>query len=78
VPLSQGAGIICFPSFHVIWAILCAAALWGFRPLRIPIALLSGTIVVSTMTTGWHYFSDVLAGVVIAVLAIAIAKVYAV
>ena len=78
VPLSQGAGFICFPSFHVIWAILCAAALWGFRSLRIPIALLSGTIVVSTMTTGWHYFSDVLAGVVVAVLAIAIAKVYAV
>ena len=78
VPLSQGAGFICFPSFHVIWAILCAAALWGFRSLHIPIALLSGAIVVSTMTTGWHYFSDVLAGVVISVLAIAIAKVYAV
>ena len=78
VPLSQGAGVICFPSFHVIWAILCAAAFWGFRLLRIPIALLSGIIVVSTMTTGWHYFSDVLAGVAIAALAIAIAKVYAV
>jgi hypothetical protein len=25
------AGIICFPSFHVIWAILCVQALWGFR-----------------------------------------------
>src|ERR1700758_412294 len=31
---SQGAGIVSFPSFHVIWAILCGSALWGFRKLR--------------------------------------------
>jgi membrane-associated phospholipid phosphatase len=74
---NQAAGIVCFPSFHVIWAILCAAALWGFRPVRIPIALLSGLIIASTLTTGWHYFSDVLAGIVISILSIVIAKVYA-
>ena len=74
VDSSQVAGIICFPSFHVIWAILCAAAMWGFRPLRIPVTLLSGMIIVSTVTTGWHYFSDVLAGVVIAILSLAFAK----
>jgi hypothetical protein len=73
----QAAGIVCFPSFHVIWAILCAAALWGFRPLRIPVALLSVMIIASTLTTGWHYFSDVLAGIVIAALSMAIARVYA-
>ncbi len=32
--LWQAEGIVCFPSFHVVWAVLCAAALWGFRPLR--------------------------------------------
>jgi len=73
----QAAGIVCFPSFHVIWAILCAAALWGFRPLRLPVALLSVMIIASTLTTGWHYFSDVLAGIVIAALSMAIARVYA-
>ncbi len=71
---SAAAGLVCFPSFHVIWAVLCAAALWGFRPLRIPVALLSGMIVVSTLTTGWHYFTDVLAGLVIAGLSLAFAK----
>jgi membrane-associated phospholipid phosphatase len=30
-------------------------------------------IVISTMTTGWHYFSDVLAGLIIASLSILIA-----
>jgi PAP2 superfamily len=64
------AGIICFPSFHVIWAILCVQALWGFRWLRIPAALFSGAIILSTVTTGEHYFCDVLAGAVLAAMAI--------
>jgi uncharacterized membrane protein len=67
--------IICFPSFHAIWAIFCAAALWGFRLLRLPVALLSGMIVFSTVTTGWHYVSDVVAGVALAWLSLAIANV---
>jgi membrane-associated phospholipid phosphatase len=72
--VSQAAGIVCFPSFHAIWAILCAVALWGFRPLRIPVALLSALIIASTVTTGWHYFTDVLAGFIIAAISIAFAR----
>jgi hypothetical protein len=74
--LSQGEGVVCFPSFHVIWAILCAAALWGFRPIRIPVALFSAMIIASTLTTGWHYFIDVVGGIAVAVLSMAIARVY--
>jgi hypothetical protein len=73
----QAAGIICFPSFHVIWAILCAAALWDYRFLRVPIALLSAMIIASTLTTGWHYFSDVLGGIAVAALSLSVARVYA-
>ena len=73
----QAAGVICFPSFHVIWAILCAAALWDYRFLRVPIALLSAMIVASTITTGWHYFSDVVAGIAVAALSMAVARAYA-
>jgi membrane-associated phospholipid phosphatase len=71
---SQEAGIVCFPSFHVAWAILIAAALWGFRSLRIPVALVSGMIILSTMTTGWHYFADVLGGILLAIISIVIAN----
>jgi hypothetical protein len=71
---SQEAGIVCFPSFHVAWAILFAGALWGFRWLRIPVALVSGMVILSTLTTGWHYFADVLGGILLAVISIALAK----
>jgi len=63
--LKQGAGIVAFPSFHVIWAVLAASALWGFRYLRIPMVVLTTMIILSTMTTGWHYLTDVLAGLIV-------------
>jgi membrane-associated phospholipid phosphatase len=74
--MSQLTGIICFPSFHVIWAITCVAALWGYRILRIPVGLLASMIVVSTVTTGWHYFTDVLGGVAIVAFSLFAARCY--
>jgi membrane-associated phospholipid phosphatase len=68
------AGVICFPSFHVIWAILCVQALWVFRPLRMPVSLLSGLIIFSTLSVGNHYFCDVLAGILLAAVAIVTTK----
>jgi len=59
-------GIVCFPSFHVIWAVLCVYAFWGFRWLRFPALILGSIIVVSTISTGWHSFVDVLAGLLLA------------
>lgn len=64
-------GVVCFPSFHTIWALLGANALWCYKYLRIPAALFAGLILLSTMTTGWHYFVDVLAGILVAAVAIA-------
>ena len=57
-------GLITFPSFHTIWAILMALA---YRRHRIQFAFfgaLNALVIVSTLTTGWHYLSDVLGGVV--------------
>lgn len=68
------AGIICFPSFHAIWAVLCGYALWASRWFRIPAFVLSCLILFSTVSTGWHYFSDVAAGGVIAALSILISN----
>lgn len=71
---STEAGVVCFPSFHVVWAIFFVVALWGFRWLRIPLVLVSGMIILSTMTTGWHYFADVLGGILLAIISVVLAK----
>jgi PAP2 superfamily len=63
-------GVICFPSFHVIWAILCMRSLWCFWPLRAPTLILCLLIILSTMTSEWHYFVDVLAGTVVALASV--------
>jgi membrane-associated phospholipid phosphatase len=72
--LEQTEGLITFPSFHAVLAVLAAFALRPIRCVRWPAAVLAGLIVVSTVTTGWHYVADVVAGVLIAAAACAAAK----
>ena len=67
-------GIICFPSFHVMLAIVSCIALWSVRVLRIPALLVASCVVISTLTTGWHYAADVIGGLTLAVLAELLAK----
>jgi PAP2 superfamily len=67
-------GIVCFPSFHVIWCVLAAAALWPLRPLRIPTTIAATLIVASTITTGWHYGCDVISGLGIAAASLFLAE----
>jgi len=66
--------VVCFPSGHAMGAILAGYSLWIYRPLRIPILLLSGCIIFSTLTTGWHYFIDVLGAIFASLICIPIAR----
>jgi hypothetical protein len=61
-------GLITFPSFHATWAVLLALAYWKRRLLFALFAALNMVVVVSTLTTGWHYLIDVLSGVVMCFL----------
>lgn len=67
------AGIVTFPSFHVVLSMLCAVALSSLRRLRIPVWCLAILICMSTMALGWHYASDVLAGLAVAAISYAMA-----
>jgi membrane-associated phospholipid phosphatase len=67
-------GVVSFPSFHVIWAVLSARALWPMPGLRIVGAVMALLVAVSTVTTGWHYVVDVLAGLVMAAVALGVAR----
>ncbi len=67
---ATSCGLIAFPSFHVALSILAAAALWGFRWLRVPAIMLASLITLSTMAVGWHYGMDVLGGIGVAVISL--------
>jgi PAP2 superfamily len=67
-------GIVCLPSFHVFWAVISAHALARVRFLRYPAIIVAALITVSTMTTGWHYGVDVIAGLLMAVVCTVLAN----
>lgn len=74
--LTEGTSVsasVCLPSFHAFWAVVSAQALWTFRWLRVPAAVLAALIVASTLTTGWHYGVDTLSGVILASVSGAVA-----
>ncbi|MGO8759814.1 MAG: phosphatase PAP2 family protein [Terracidiphilus sp.] len=62
------SGIVAFPSFHALLAILTAVALGSIRWLRIPAWALTVLVCISTLTTGWHYLVDVAGGIVLAIV----------
>jgi len=68
------SGIVCFPSFHTLLAIVSCLALWSIKPLRIPAAVLASCVILATLTTGWHYLVDVIGGLLLTVLSIAAAR----
>ncbi len=70
ISLISFEGMITFPSFHTTWAILLMAAMWHRKWLFIPALLLNLCVIAATLTTGWHYGTDVIAGGVVAAIVI--------
>ena len=68
-------GLVTFPSFHTVLAILTAYAVRDVRLLAAPVAILNAVVIVSTLPEGGHYLIDVLAGIVIAVGAIVLFRI---
>ena len=64
VPSMLG-GMIAFPSFHVMWAVLTTYAALPNRRLFWAIAALNVLVVASTVLLGWHYLVDVPAGLLL-------------
>lgn len=73
VSLSQVQGLVTFPSFHTMWAFIMATALADTR-WKIPGMVLSILIIIATLTTGWHYTTDVLAALAASILIIYITE----
>jgi membrane-associated phospholipid phosphatase len=72
--VTQTMGIVTFPSFHTIMAIIATYAVRHYRWLFAPFLLLNTVNILSTVPLGGHYFVDVFGGAAIALLAIAIVR----
>lgn len=58
-------GVIAFPSFHVIGALLALFAIRKIKCLFFPLLLLNSLLIFSTMALGYHYLIDVIASGII-------------
>ncbi len=68
------SSVIGFPSLHAVWTILSFYCLSQLRWLKFPSIILCIITLFSIISTGWHFLSDVIAGVIISGLSIALAK----
>jgi membrane-associated phospholipid phosphatase len=59
------AGLVAFPSFHSIWALLLILTCRQQRIISVVVLILNSLVIIATLTTGWHYLTDVLGGVVV-------------
>lgn len=57
-------GIVTFPSFHTIWAVILIAV-YHRSSLFWPMLIVNGLMLVSTLTVGMHYFSDLIGGLLV-------------
>jgi membrane-associated phospholipid phosphatase len=73
VVIGATQGIISFPSFHTICAVLLANMARGRRWLT-PLLALNLLMILSVMSEGAHYAVDILSGVLVAFAAIVFAR----
>lgn len=59
--LADLGGVVAFPSFHTVLALLATQALWDTRLRSIGVAW-SAAVIVSTVPMGGHYVIDLVAG----------------
>lgn len=68
--LASAGGIIAFPSYHCVSALLNIWAIWPVRRLRPVFIVLNGLMIASAPIFGGHYASDLIGGAMVAFLTI--------
>jgi len=67
-------GMVSFPSFHTILAIIVTYSVRDNRILFVPVAVLNCFVVMSTLTEGGHYLVDIFGGTFISLVVILIVR----
>ncbi|CAM4434337.1 MAG: hypothetical protein LEGION0403_FIIPPAGN_01137 [Legionella sp.] len=64
VPTTNEGGLIAFPSFHAIWAILCVNLLREWPIACIVFAIINLVLIASCVLLGWHYCTDIVGSLI--------------
>lgn len=68
-------GMIAFPSFHVLWSVITIYTLRHTqKAVFLPLLLLNCAAIVATLFLGWNYAVDIFCGILVACVAIYLAK----
>ncbi len=70
---TKANGIVTFPSFHAIFAVILTYAVRRVRWVLAIVAPLNAAMIMATPTVGGHYLVDVAAGVAVAIISIRLA-----
>lgn len=71
IDLSKMEGLVTFPSFHTVVALLCGWALANTRVVGPIACIYSGLVVLTTLPIGGHYLIDVVFGALIMAASVA-------
>jgi membrane-associated phospholipid phosphatase len=72
--VGPGDGMVCFPSFHTVWALALIYVHRGNGWITAVIATLNAVLIISVLSEGGHYLVDLLAGIVVAMAAISVTR----
>lgn len=67
-PSTIDGGLIAFPSFHVIWALLCLYLVKDWPILLTILSINNSLLIASCVLLGWHYPTDVIASLIVVFL----------
>lgn len=70
VAAAGDGGLISFPSFHVVWAILFTYVCLKNKIFFCVMVCVNSLLIASTVFLGWHYFVDVIGGIILAIISI--------
>jgi membrane-associated phospholipid phosphatase len=70
ISLDDMQGIIAFPSYHAALGVIFAVSFWNVRWLRWPGLAINAAMIAATPIDGGHYFVDVLAGIIVAIVSL--------
>jgi membrane-associated phospholipid phosphatase len=77
IPLAASEGLVSFPSFHTVLAVLFAWSLARTRYIAWPMMALNAGVVVSTLSIGGHYLLDVIVASLMTVATIGVLTAWA-